>query len=202
MPSRFSSTTASSYADWTDEELVAAMSRDEEEAFKALYDRHWQVYFRLAYRKLGRREDAEEVVQDLFASLWEKRHRSQIGKLEPYLKQAVKFKVIDIIRAGATVRQYLMASQDSLVDLDSTTEDSLAALDLSEALMALVEKLPTPTQEVFRLSRLSHKTTAEIAETLGMSTKMVEYHMTKALKALRAGLKEFLTLAMFYLASR
>lgn len=196
-----SSTRRRPYADWTGEALLEALVLGDELAFREIYDRHWYPLYRLAYRKLGLREEAEEIVQELFTALWLKRGTASIGSLEPYLYRAAKFKVIDAIRLSQTRQRYREAS-GSLSESDRNTEEALAALDLSEALMAAVAGLPDYTRQIFHLSRVEHKTVAEIAELLAISPKTVEYHLTKALKFLRVGLKDFLTVLLFCLLTQ
>ena len=76
------------YKSWSDEALLTALLADNREAFAELYERHWYRVFALAYRKLKVRETAEELVQDLFTTLWHKRREQAIENLEHYLTSA------------------------------------------------------------------------------------------------------------------
>jgi len=92
---------------------------------------------------------------------------------------------------------YLAYARPHISEADRTTEDVVAASDLSLALVASVQHLPEHTQQVFRLSRFEHKSVPEIASRLNLSQKTVEYHLTRAMKMLRVSLKEFLPLLVF-----
>ena len=179
-----------------------ALRQGDEQAFREIYERFWLMLYRLAYKKLGSREEAEEIVQDIYTTLWVKRATAHIERLAPYLVTAVKYRVIDKIRAEQTQVRYHIATQDALSELDRSTEHHLAATDLSDALAVSVERLPAQTREVFRLSRGEHRTVAEIAERLHLSPKTVEYHLTKALKVLRMDLKDFLVLGILWLGDQ
>ncbi len=172
-----------------DAALLRALSLDDEAAFAAIYERYWDALHAHAGRKLGCPHEAEEIVQDLFVALWHKRHSADIQQLKPYLFAALKYRLIDSIRARL-VRQAHAASPPPATD--HGTEETVAAADLHAALDASVRQLPTHAQKVFRLSRLEHRTIPEIAAHLQVSAKTVEYHLARSLKLMRGYLREFL----------
>lgn len=172
-----------------DAALLRALSLDDEAAFATIYDRYWTALHAHARRKLGCPHEAEEMVQDLFVALWHKRHSADIQQLKPYLFTALKYRLIDSIRARL-VRQAHAATPPP--GTHRGTEETVAAADLHAALDASVRHLPAHAQEVFRLSRLEHRTVAEIAAYLRVSPKTVEYHLARSLKLLRGYLREFL----------
>ena len=76
--------------------------------------------------------------------------------------------------------------------MDRGTEESVAVTDLTAALAASLGRLPAHARKVFRLSRLEYRTVPEIAAQLRVSPKTVAYHLARALKLLRTGLRDFL----------
>ena len=182
------------YAARPDAALVAGLRENDGAAFAEIYERYWQRLLEAAYRRLGSREAAEEVVQEVFVSLWQKRHAHPIEQLPNYLLTAVKYRVLDALKHRLTRADYLARARPHLSDQDHSTEETVAAADLSFALLTSLHRLPEHTREVFRLSRLEHQSVPEIAEQLHLSRKTVEYHLTRALKALRVSLREFLLL--------
>ena len=172
-----------------DAALLRALSLDDEAAFAAIYNRYWVDLHAHAGRKLGCPHEAEEIVQDLFVALWHKRHSADIQQLKPYLFAALKYRLIDSIRARL-VRQAHAATPPP--GTHRGTEETVAAADLHAALNASVRHLPAHAQAVFRLSRLEHRTVPEIAAQLRVSPKTVEYHLARSLKLLRGYLREFL----------
>lgn len=171
-----------------DAALVQALAQDEEAAFAAIYDRYWDALHAHACRKLGCPHEAEEVVQDVFVALWHKRREAVIQQLSPYLFAALKYRIIDCIRAQAVRRAHATLPPAP----DRGTEETMAVTDLTAALAASVGRLPDHAREVFRLSRLEYRTVPEIAAQLRVSPKTVEYHLARALKLLRTGLREFM----------
>lgn len=180
------------HAAWTDDALTQALAGNNEAAFAEIYERYYAPLHAQAGRKLGCSHEAEEVVQDLFVALWHKRHRAgEIQQLKAYLFTALKYRVIDCIRAKA-VRQAHAAAPAARPAADCGTEETVAVADLTAALAASLRRLPGHAREVFQLSRLEHRTVPEIAAYLQVSPKTVEYHLARALRLLRGGLREFL----------
>lgn len=189
------------HASWEDAALVQALEVGDTLAFSEIYQRYWLPLLEVAYRKLGSRELAEEVVQDLFTALWHKRQAQRIEHLQRYLFTAIRYRIIDHIKARMTHTGYVEYSKTHLSLLDYSTEEAVAADDLSVALLAGLVQLPEHTREVFRLSRLEHQTVPEIAVRLNLSRKTVEYHLTRALKSLRISLRDYLVLLTLYFYS-
>lgn len=190
------------YASWTDEALLEAMGTGDRVAFAELYERYWYRLFALAYRKLKSRETAEELVQDLFAALWHKRAEQQIQQPEHYLLTAITRRVIGHLRAHRIRLAYADYCRWFQNEATEETEKDLAASDLSEAFAKALLLLPAQSREVFRLSRLEHFSVREIAERLNLSTKAVEYHLTKSLRLLRGYLKDFMLAAVALLVAQ
>jgi RNA polymerase sigma-70 factor (ECF subfamily) len=179
-------------ATWPDAALVEALAQNDEQAFAEVYERYWQALYQQAVRKLGRTEDAEEVVQDLFVALWHKRHAINIERLDAYLASALKYRIIDFIRARMVRQKYAATGPHLHATPDCSTEEAVAATDLEQSLADSVRQLPGKTHEVFRLSRLEYQSTAQIAARLRVSTKTVEYHLSRSLQFLRISLRDFL----------
>ncbi|MBC6605854.1 sigma-70 family RNA polymerase sigma factor [Hymenobacter sp. BT188] len=198
MHSAIASKTPWPYSAWDDDALVTALEADDTKAFTEIYERYWQRVYVLAQRKLGSAADAEEVVQDLFVALWQKRATTRIGKLNVYLFTAVKYKIIDCIRVRVGHDNYVAFATPRFATVDRTTEDTIGATDLSAALAASVGSLPINSQAVFRLSREEYQSVPEIALQLNLAPKTVEYHLTRSLRFLRNRLKEFLVFAILF----
>ncbi|MDF7815677.1 RNA polymerase sigma-70 factor [Hymenobacter sp. YC55] len=184
------------YAAWTDTALLDALRADQEQAFTEIYKRYCYRLFTVAYRKLKSSEVAEELVQDLFADLWIRRSSIQIQHLESYLFTAIRYRIINYIKAQQIKTGYESYCRLSANETDTDTEKSLALNDLSEALLASMRKLPEKSREIFQLSRLEHYTVPEISVRVKLSEKSVEYHLTKSLKLLRTYLRDYLLLAL------
>ena len=180
------------HAAWDDAALTQALAQNDEAAFAEIYERYYDLLHAQACRKLGCPHEAEEVVQDLFVTFWHKRHRAgEIQQLNAYLFTALKYRVIDCIRATA-VRQAHAAAPPACPAADCGTEETVAVADLTAALATSLHRLPGHARQVFQLSRLEHRTVPEIAAHLRISPKTVEYHLARSLRLLRSCLREFL----------
>jgi len=185
----------------TDLELIALIHKDNREAFAALYERYWDKIFAVAIHRLGNEEEAEEIVQEIFLSIWTRRKSLKLThSLATYLSVAVKYKVINHL--GRKHRTQLQL--DELTNTTPATENSTSNwMDEKELKIQLkkgINRLPEKCRIVFLLSRDENKTYAEIAAQLNISQKTVEAHMSKALSTLRHDLKIALPLFLFLLS--
>lgn len=183
-----------------EEKLLKALSDGDEQAFLTIYDEYWYKVFSIAYKRLGKKEIAEELTQDLFLKLWEKRESLKPQKIGNYLFVSIKNSVIDHIQSGLVASKYIDFYK-SFGELNSrTTQNSVEFDDLSEAIERGLLKLPTKSQQVFKLSRLDHWTSDRIAKHLNLSEKTVGYHLTKSVKFMRSYLREYILMG-FLIAS-
>lgn len=187
---------SSKYAAHSDADLLAALRADDEGSFAEIYQRYCYQLFTLACRKLNNREAAEELVQDLFENLWNRRASQEIAQLKPYLFAALRYRIINYVKAQQLRAGYELYCRLTGVTAATTTDDALAYGELSAALLAGVRRLPAKTREVFQLSRLEQYSVAEISGRVNLSEKTVEYHLTKSLKLLRSYLRDFLVLLL------
>ncbi len=178
----------------TDELLARLLHKGDERAFREIYRRYWKKLYHIALSKTHTAAVAEELVQVLFVSLWERRSVAIIHHLDSYLVLAMKYKVINYIKSFiAKEKCYSLAAGSSLMD-ESHTETQTLLHELSLAIQAAIEKLPVKTKAVFKLSREENRSVKEIALVMNLSEKAVEYHITQSLKLMRLHLKEFLVI--------
>ncbi len=176
----------------SDKELTTLLQAGDEHAFTEIYNRYWQRLFAIAANKLKELNEAEEIVQDIFVSLWKR--RDELGKIEtlsPYLAVSVKYRVIKHLAKRHSQQKYTDYSQYLSV-ADDSTEQWLEFEELRSRLAMFVADLPEKCRLVYRLSRESGFSQKRIAAELGISEKTVEAHLGKALKTLRARLSSFL----------
>jgi RNA polymerase sigma-70 factor (family 1) len=184
----------------SDDDLIGRLKSDELGAFKELYTRYWKALFSEAYKRLKNRELSEEVVQDLFANLWAKRHDLQINTaVGGYLFVSVSYYVIDHYRKEIIRAKYRKDFKTSHNEADYSTENMIMLKDLTGTVESQISQLPDKCRSVYELSRNQHKTNKEIAQHLGISEKTVENHLTKALRRLRFGLSHYLSIFIFLL---
>jgi RNA polymerase sigma-70 factor (ECF subfamily) len=172
-------------------ELISLLKTGDELAFTEIYNRYWKKLFTVAANKIGDLEEAREIVQNIFISLWNRRTQLEIrGALSSYLAVSVKYRVINVLDKKNNHQIYLDNLRIS--DIDDSTRQWLAFMELKDRLAELVAELPEKCRLVFVLSRDGGHSQKQIAEKLGISEKTVEGHLTKAIKSLKTGLNTFL----------
>nr|WP_295929284.1 sigma-70 family RNA polymerase sigma factor [uncultured Dyadobacter sp.] len=181
--------------------LLLALQNGDADAFTAIYKAYWYEMFLVAYRKLRNKEAAEEIVQDIFLRLWRERETLRIQHLNYYLFSAVRYEVIDHIRAKGPTIEYLDCYESSNGVQDLNTENQLALDELLRVLDESLHVLPEKTQEIFRLHKLEYWPVARIAKHFGLSEKAVEYHLTKSVRLVRQHLKEVMILLLAQVAA-
>lgn len=184
----------------SDEELVGLLRTGDEKAFTELYDRYWKKLFTVAANKMEDLYVAEELVQDIFSDLWVRKETIQLtGNIGSYLAVAMKYRVINYQVRQKRGREYQQYSLKNLPTVDDSTREWLQFEELRQRLEILVNDLPERCRLTFRLSREQGLTQREIAHELGVSEKAVERNITRALKTLRTGLGDVLTVFLPFL---
>lgn len=179
-------------ANVTDAVLLERLGTGDQNAFQEIYQRYWYKLFQVARRKVLFEEDAEEIVQDIFVDLWERREQLLINDLSKFLFKAVKYQILDYIKAQLVRQSYQNSNQLFNQNTDTQTEEQLALKDLNEAILTGIDQLPSKTQEIFRLNRLEGRSAKEIADILQIPERTIEYHITQALRTMRSYLKDFI----------
>lgn len=177
-------------------------NRDIETAFKSGDQKVFEVIFRAYYKSLCRYasgfvndpDDAEELVQQVFVAIWERRNDFRIEvSVKSYLYRAVHNRCLNFI---AQLKVRTMYANEKVND-EFPVEQPMAHLrqrELQERIREALLKLPEQCGIVFKLSRYEELKYAEIASHLGISIKTVENQMGKALRIMREELKEYLPL--------
>lgn len=163
------------------------------------FDKIYVMYFsrmhRFAKEYVLSDEDAENIVQDVFLMLWEKRTVLDVQvSLLSYLFSLVKNRCLDFLRHQIVVEDYKQELSAKLIALEQFNYIFNTDEDLERLFSSAIDKLPERCREIFIKSRLDGKKYREIAEELNLSVNTVENQMTIALKKLRAELKDYLPL--------
>lgn len=169
-----------------DIELVKALKADDTNALNLIYDRFWEHLLAISYKMVKDKDYAEEIVQEVFISLWKRRSQLDVKNLSTYLATAVKFSTFTFLQSAKRRKEI---EEAVYLNESLAADDKIEAKFLKEYVDGIVEELPTKCRLVFRLSREDQKTNQEISEELSITKKAVEWHITNALKAIRKGLK-------------
>ena len=176
------------YSTLNEDELLHHFQSGDELAFTEIYNRYWEKLLAVGYYHTHDKRAAEDIVHDVFISLWSRKNDLNIQSLNAYLAKAVKFAVFKTI-ARDKKRRELLKGQSPLEHF-SDIEEKLEAKFLQEYLYGVAEQLPEKARLIFYYSRHENFSITDISGKMDLSPKAVEYHMTKAMKALREGLKK------------
>jgi RNA polymerase sigma-70 factor (family 1) len=173
-----------------DLELLTLLKGGNAAAFDILYNRYWDKVLNLAFRKTGDLMEAENIIQDVFVSLWKRRESLNInGNFANYLFVSVKYRVLKVLARQATEHSISIDLAGEL--LDNSTQEYLAFEDIRERLEVLIGNLPEKSRLVYLL-KSEGKSYKEISAELNMTEKAVDAHLLRARRKLRIELRSFL----------
>ncbi len=163
--------------------------------FDELVRAHYGRLCNFAYRFVRSRDAAEDVVQEVFARLWQQRQQFDVRDPLPYLYQAVRNRLVtsrrhELVRA----RWRAGVEHEERHATDAASDVELA--DLRRAVARAIDALPERCRLIFTMSREQDLSYAEIARVLDISVKTVETQMGRALKALRTRLAGYLAVVL------
>ncbi|NML22487.1 RNA polymerase sigma-70 factor [Pseudoflavitalea sp. G-6-1-2] len=181
-----------------DHELAAKLSEGSDAAFAAIYQRYHLRLFLFAFKKLGNREEAKDVVQEVFTKLWNRHADYNIStSLSSYLFTAVRNAAFDLFTHKKIEAKYIDSLQHFL-DKDPVATDHLVrAREMSLQIEKEIAALPPRMREVFELSRKEHLSHLDIAEKLQISESTVTGQIKKALRILRLRLGSLFLFLLF-----
>jgi len=175
------------YSSYSDNQLISLLKSDDCAAFNAIYDRYSKLLYLFIHSKLDAAEISKDVLQELFISLWEKRHSMVLKEsLKAYLYQVARHKIIDIYRKNATYRKYLQQLIEHFDAQPHSITDTVDNKARTQELFEAINHLPERMKEIFMLSRFENLSVEQISTHLGLSQQTVKNQITKALKILRA----------------
>src|ERR1019366_8153342 len=178
--------------------LVELLSKGDHLAFSEIYSRFWQKLFVVAHNRLKEKYEAEDIVHDVFSSLWANRNKIQIESLENYLATATKYMVLSKIKRKELQRIYYKTSSQSNPVFELSVETSMHCKRILEIVKIEVEKLPEKCKLIFKYSREEGMPVKQIAQELSISSKTVENQLNKALKKLKLATKTFSGFLFFF----
>ncbi len=171
-----------------DEDLISLVGRGDAQAFALLYDRHSRAAYSLAYRMMGERQAAEDLVQDAFLKLWRAAgsYRAERGSVRSWLLAIVHNRAIDQIRSSASRRRMqekVEASAPKVQPSEAFKESWRNAQ--REQIREALKGLPAEQLKVLELAYFSGYKQVEIAELLGLPLGTVKGRMRLGLKKMR-----------------
>ncbi|MDA3818414.1 MAG: RNA polymerase sigma-70 factor [Prolixibacteraceae bacterium] len=176
-----------------DKQYFSAIKKGDKKSFELLFNAYYNSLCYYALKFLDDYDDAEEVVQDVFITIWEKRSTTVLPlSVRNYLFGSVRNRSLNVLKHKKIVDRH--KSDNLKAQLEQSDDELYREIDLMNKINAHIDALPPRRREIFILSREYGLKYREIAEKLNLSVKTVEAQMGVALKSLRENLKEYKTL--------
>jgi RNA polymerase sigma-70 factor (ECF subfamily) len=177
------------------DQLIATLQAGDITAFEMLFRTYYQPLCNYAYSFVQDKDEAEEIVQATFLSVWEKRDTLTIHTgVKPYLYAMVRNASLNVLKHEKIKQQHVVGELAVAERSVESVTRTVMASELESRIYKALDKLPEQCRLVFKLSRFEELKYAEIAEQLNISIKTVENQMGKALKIMREQLKDYLPL--------
>lgn len=179
------------------------------EQFNTIYSTYYDKTFRFARMYVRNDQVAEDIATESLIKLWETMRKETVEKPLALLLTILKNKSLDHLRQQASMQEAFEGMAEwqqrelsiRISTLDACNPDDIFSEEIRSILARTLNELPPQTKKVFMMSRFEQKSGKEIAEALGISVKGADYHIAKALKALRISLKDYLPLFYFLFMS-
>ncbi|MFA6945580.1 MAG: RNA polymerase sigma-70 factor [Pedobacter sp.] len=173
-----------------DTELIDRMRSGDDMALKLIYKKYWNQLFSSAFNILHDQQVCEDIIQEIFINLWNKREIIEIKvSLKSYLFASTRYEVYRQVRYGA-VKEDIFENVAERMETPSEY-GNIEHRELLSQIDSIVDKLSAKCKVVYKLSREEHLSHKEIASQLDISPKTVENHLNKALRQLRISLGLF-----------
>ena len=188
------------YILYSDEKLMKEIKADNMLAFDVLYKKYSKRLYNFGYSILKSQAEAENLLQDVFLNLWEKRHNlEKDSSVKSFVFTIAYNTAVSIMRKKAREQQFF----DYLKTLQDLNQDpvniEIEYNELNDKLNSIINKLPARQREVYLLHKNKGLKYQEIAERLNISVNTVENHMSRALKIIRAGLADYSIIVLLFL---
>ena len=169
-------------------------------AFEMFFRTYYKPLCKYAYSFIQDKDEAEEVVQSAFLSVWEKRASLDIKtSLKSYLYTMVRNTSLNIIKHQKIKQKYVGEALATIKGSHDHVSEKMISSELEANIQVAMESLPEQCKLIFKLSRFEELRYSEIAEQLNISVKTVENQMGKALRIMRDQLKDYLPILILFL---
>jgi RNA polymerase sigma factor (sigma-70 family) len=174
-----------------DTDLLLMMQADDHDAFNELFNRYWESLYRTALARLGDDElPAQDIVQDIFIKIWQRRHSLNIEtSVSGYLHSAVRFGVISHYRQLKANEEYLQEAMQRMSILENAIADHTDYYEMERTLEYEVSHMPETLQKIYQL-RIDNYSIKDIAAETGLAEQTVKNYISEVSRRLRVVIKE------------
>jgi RNA polymerase sigma-70 factor (ECF subfamily) len=184
----------------SDADLIAQIKLGNEKAFTEIYDKYWSVLYLHARHVLNNRDEARDIVQEVFVCFWNKAKELEAStNINAYLYRSTRNSVIDLIRKEKTKSLYIAKLGSFYEKGEFSTDRQVNFNELKRLIDQEVQLLPVKMRQVFEMSRNENLSHAQISKQLNISDLTVKKQINKALHILRRKLDIPLSVLIIYI---
>ncbi|HEY9001882.1 MAG TPA: sigma-70 family RNA polymerase sigma factor [Mucilaginibacter sp.] len=171
---------------YSDKELLDQISLHDQQAFNTLFDRYWDKLYRIARARLDDETEAQDIVQEIFIKLWQRRETIEINtSVENYLQGAVRLSVIGHYRSLKADQAKLQNALERINILENSIHSLTDYLELEQTLEEALNLMPDMLKKVYQLRSENHSVKA-IAGELGLADQTVKNYIAEVTRRLRS----------------
>lgn len=181
-------------------DLLAQIAGGNQAAFSKLYDMFYPALIQHVVSKINDETIAQDILHDLFMSLWKSRERIvEIESLPAYLYASCRYLIISHLKKAAVENRHEEIESLEIDSREEPLEDRLYYRYLLDKVNQEIDNLPEKCRAIFKMSREQYMSNKEIAEYLEISESTVENQIRKALQRIKVVTKDFSCLFPYFL---
>ncbi len=177
--------------------LFALLKQGDGGAFENIYKKYWPNLFKSAYKRLPDKNRCQDIVQNVFTDLWNRKGQLDIRNLQAYLHTAVRFQVLKAI-ARSNAQTAFTEVFDTTIASSLQADEILLNKEAKQLIEQFIAALPERRRNIFLMHYMEELTTAHIAATLNLSQKTVQNQLATAAQALRLRITHLISIAAIF----
>ena len=181
-----------------EQSLFEMLSQGDEVAFAKIYNRYWQELYNAAYKRLPEKEKCQDIIQNVFTDLWNRKAELNLVNPAAFLHTAVRFQVLKQLTRGQKNSSFTEKFEKELIS-PLATDSTVLEKELCVLIEYFIDALPKKRKNIFLLHYFEGLSTAKIALKLDLSQKTVQNQITIASHFLRLKLTHMFLFTIVFL---
>ena len=181
-----------------EQSLFTLLRKGDESAFEKIYNHYWQELYNAAYKRLPDRGKCQDVIQNVFTDLWNRKTELNLGNPAAYLHTAVRFQVLKQLTRGKKNNSFSEKFENELIS-PLTTDSNVLEKELRVLIEYFINALPQKRKNIFLLHYYDGLSTAKISLQLKVSQKTVQNQINTASHFLRLKLTHLFLCILWFL---
>ena len=183
--------------------LFGLLKQGDEVAFSKIYELYWAELYNTAYKRLPEKEKCQDIIQNVFADLWNRKGELDLQKPLAYLHTAVRFQVLKHLYKNSRNNSFNATFEEKLIS-PLQTDGALLEKEVRILIELFIKALPEKRRKIFLLHYFEGLSTAKISIELNISQKTVQNQLTTATHALKFRLTHLFLwwFSLYFLFSR